>query len=400
MIIKTLENARIRERSGRQNSTIEPLGRILFYGPPGTGKSSLAISVAHIVAIHHQAIGPTVLIQVEAGHLINHMFGESSARLIRLFEGINKLCEDEPGRFICIIIDEVEALGGSRKSDKNNECGMENTRVTSALLRGLDNLKQRANCFTICTTNLVEKLDPAFVDRLGLQWKIDAPGLQPIYEILQSSLQSMMLDGIIPKEEIPEYMFSKKMVFDGEVTTGASLYSIAYQLFEFQHTKSLSARIVRQLPEQAWVCSFAMTLCSFSHMLDILDAYVQKMYPSSIPMKRIEQEMDDEDISVWDSNNLLTNDNPIETERFEATKPSNTASDLTVTGYSADDEYANLSQDRFIYVASPQLQNGVPSFMAHTNPHVGPDERNEVEASIDEIDAMLSFDSTMIFNRG
>ena len=160
MAIKTLKYACTREQARGHNNIIAPFGRVLLYGPPGTGKSSLAISIAHVLAIYHQAIGPTVLIQVEAGHLINHMFGESSARLVRLFDAINKFCEEEPDQFVCIVIDEVEALAGTRQGVKGNDCGMENTRVTGALLRGLDNIRQRARCFIICTTNLIERLGP------------------------------------------------------------------------------------------------------------------------------------------------------------------------------------------------------------------------------------------------
>ena len=166
--------------------------------------------------------------------------------------------------------------------------------------------------------------DPAFADRLGLKWRINAPGLQPIYEILRSSLRDMMLDGVIRNEEVPPYIFAKKMAFDGELSPGASLYFIAHHLLNLHQESAVSARILRQLPQHAWLCCLETSFPSLSRMLVILNMYVQRM-PSSIINGN---SVANEEIASWDDSHLtigFTNNEKVDDACIDSTEVSHIA---------------------------------------------------------------------------
>jgi pachytene checkpoint protein 2 len=78
---------------------------------------------------------------------------------MKLFAHINDIAEDEEC-MVVVLIDEVESITASRSSAaRSNEPG-DAVRVVNAVLTSLDSLKRRPNVLVLCTSNLVDSVDP------------------------------------------------------------------------------------------------------------------------------------------------------------------------------------------------------------------------------------------------
>lgn len=113
-----------------------------------------------------------------------------------MFTAIEKICIDDPHHFLCILIDEVESIANSRESSMSGEA-QDSLRATNALLTGLDRVKKYCNLIILCTSNIVECLDGAFLDRCSVKRLVNIPTGPIKYEILRNNLHSMIRDGII-----------------------------------------------------------------------------------------------------------------------------------------------------------------------------------------------------------
>lgn len=78
---------------------------------------------------------------------------------MKLFAHIAEIAEDEEC-MVVVLIDEVESITASRGSAaRSNEPG-DAVRVVNAVLTSLDALKRRPNVLVLCTSNLVDSVDP------------------------------------------------------------------------------------------------------------------------------------------------------------------------------------------------------------------------------------------------
>lgn len=179
---------------------------ILCYGPPGTGKTSLCEGLAQKIAIRHSAIYQrTKLIQIRTATLLSKYYSESAKQVDQIFTTIEEMCEEDSEQFICVLIDEVESIAGSRESSMHGEA-QDSLRATNALLTGLDRAKRHRNAIFLCTSNMHGSLDTAFLDRCGLKIMVSNPGSEVRYEILRSRLESLIDDGTILSDvRIPSY---------------------------------------------------------------------------------------------------------------------------------------------------------------------------------------------------
>ncbi|KAF2015746.1 P-loop containing nucleoside triphosphate hydrolase protein [Aaosphaeria arxii CBS 175.79] len=180
-----------------RSSTITWLNLVLLYGAPGTGKTTLAKALAQKLSIRMAHIYPKArFLEINCHILLSRWFGESSKLVGKLFENI-RLHSDDPSTLVVVSIDEVETLAGSReKAASGTECH-ENLRSTNELLRGLDKLYNRPNVVIICTSNLKDVLDDAFVDRCRIKKHLDSPNVDCIYNILRSAINELIKLGLV-----------------------------------------------------------------------------------------------------------------------------------------------------------------------------------------------------------
>ena len=179
---------------------------ILLYGPPGnlfyfikigTGKTSLCKALAQKCAIRNSnRFSYGKLIEINAHSLFSKYFSESGKLVQKMFDQIQKIVDDDD-YFVCILMDEVESLTASRKSVLSGLEPSDALRVVNALLTQIDKYRNRKNVLILATSNLVDAIDPAFLDRVDIKQYIGTPCSHAIYDILSSTLQELISKGLI-----------------------------------------------------------------------------------------------------------------------------------------------------------------------------------------------------------
>ncbi|ORX98587.1 pachytene checkpoint protein 2 [Basidiobolus meristosporus CBS 931.73] len=217
---------------------------ILLHGPPGTGKTSLCKALAQKLSIrlaHRYSYGR--LIEINSHSLFSKWFSESGKLVMKMFQQIEELVEDEES-FVCVLIDEVESLTAARKAAMSGSEPSDALRVVNAVLTQIDKLKRRKNVIILTTTNITEAIDLAFVDRADIKQYIGHPSHKAIYNILLSCLNELIRANIISSaEQLMDWRGIEFYLSTGK-TPGASykLYCVA------QRCKGLSGRSLRKLP--------------------------------------------------------------------------------------------------------------------------------------------------------
>lgn len=170
---------------------------ILLHGPPGSGKTSLCRALAQKLSIrlgHYFTQGR--LLVVNGTDYLSKWFGESGKQVSKLFAQIHTIAED-PTMLVCVLIDEVETLAGSReKAVSGNEVG-DALRATNQLLTALDKLRHKPNVVMFCTSNMIGAVDAAFLDRVDIKQFVGNPSSQAAYEIFRSCLNELVRCGIL-----------------------------------------------------------------------------------------------------------------------------------------------------------------------------------------------------------
>lgn len=65
-------------------------------------------------------------------------------------------------------------------------------KATNQVLTGLDRLRSQSNVLVFATSNLLDAIDPAFLDRADIKQFVPAPGPKAIYEILRSTFNELI----------------------------------------------------------------------------------------------------------------------------------------------------------------------------------------------------------------
>ncbi|GAB7349582.1 hypothetical protein MBLNU459_g0274t2 [Dothideomycetes sp. NU459] len=165
---------------------------VLFHGPPGCGKTTLCRAIAQKLAIrldHHFATGRLFEINTQA--LSSKFYSESGRLVAQMFDRVLALAKDER-QLICVLIDEVESIAGSREQlSDSGEC-YDSIRATNQLLTALDRIRTQTNVIVLCTSNLHQSIDPAFLDRVDYEIRIPRPCKSAVYEILRSTINELI----------------------------------------------------------------------------------------------------------------------------------------------------------------------------------------------------------------
>ena len=95
----------------------------LLHGPPGSGKSTLCRALAQKLSIRlGNMFEKSTLVEINANAMLSKYFGESGKLIGATFERIHEMSQDG-GNLVCVIMDEVETIAGSReKSAIGTEC--------------------------------------------------------------------------------------------------------------------------------------------------------------------------------------------------------------------------------------------------------------------------------------
>ncbi len=165
---------------------MKPPKGVLLHGPPGCGKTLLGRAVAHE--------SEAAFIYVSGPEIIQKFYGESEARLRKIFE-------DARRRAPCIIFfDEIDSLAPKRERVE----GEVEKRVVAQLLALMDGLKSRGDVIVMAATNRPNSIDPALrrPGRFDREIVIGIPNVQGRREILEIHARGMPLAGEVDLGEL------------------------------------------------------------------------------------------------------------------------------------------------------------------------------------------------------
>jgi SpoVK/Ycf46/Vps4 family AAA+-type ATPase len=126
----------------------------LFYGEPGTGKTSLAYAVVRELGKRFRDV---YLVFVDASDIARPLYGESEMRIVEIFEE----ARNRPG-YTIMLFDDVESIFMSRGRERIESWHIAQDNVFFHMLDELDTSRMGV----IATTNWVELVDKALIDRL------------------------------------------------------------------------------------------------------------------------------------------------------------------------------------------------------------------------------------------
>jgi energy-coupling factor transporter ATP-binding protein EcfA2 len=169
----------------------------LLHGPPGSGKSTLCRALAQKLSIRLGSVFPkAVLVEINTNAMLSKYFGESGKLIGSMFERIYALAQSR-STLVCVVMDEVETIAGSRtRSTSGSECN-DGMRATNQLLTALDRLQNLPNVIVICTSNLIDAIDSAFLDRVDIKQVVPCPSPAAIYNIFRSCLNELVRSSLV-----------------------------------------------------------------------------------------------------------------------------------------------------------------------------------------------------------
>ncbi|KAL0631558.1 hypothetical protein Q9L58_009582 [Maublancomyces gigas] len=142
------------------------------------------------------------LVEINSHSLFSKWFSESGKLVGRMFEEIMQMLADEDTFVVVLIVDEVESLTSARKGAASGNEPSDSLRVVNALLTALDRLRYKNNVIILTTSNLIEAMDPAFLDRADIKQFVGAPTTPAVYTILRTCLNELIRCGLIEEQSL------------------------------------------------------------------------------------------------------------------------------------------------------------------------------------------------------
>ncbi|OAF69001.1 Pachytene checkpoint protein 2 [Intoshia linei] len=180
------------------NSELFGLNKIiLLHGPAGSGKTSLCCGLAQkAAAMLYNQYQDIYLIEINSQNLFSKWFSESGKLVSKLFSEMNEMLQNKDN-MIFLLIDEVESLISSRIMSMNSNEPSDSIRVVNSVLMHIDRIKRHNNILILSTSNILEAIDNAFIDRVDLKLFVDHPAEPSINKILTNSIQQLVTNDIL-----------------------------------------------------------------------------------------------------------------------------------------------------------------------------------------------------------
>ncbi|KAH7649226.1 Pch2p like AAA ATpase [Cryptosporidium bovis] len=237
---------------GIDNNIINWNHLILLYGSPGTGKTSISRAISQKIGIRHYSRYQNMyLIEINAHSLFSKWFSESGKTVVKLFTKIRSLLE-EPDSFVTIIIDEIESISSARKQCLGRNEPSDSIRVVNALLTQIDSLKKYSNTLLMTTTNILDSIDEAFLDRADLKLHIPLPSAYTRYLILNECIQEFINKNVLfcnsNKSYIKLLNYKDAILHRNERIKSPQINISNSVLYISKNTEGFSGRNLRKLP--------------------------------------------------------------------------------------------------------------------------------------------------------
>ncbi|KFZ12776.1 hypothetical protein V501_04047 [Pseudogymnoascus sp. VKM F-4519 (FW-2642)] len=259
----------------RSLSTVNRL--VLLSGPPGTGASP-QIRILTRANLMKGKRRYTILLQLNAATLLSQYFGQSAVKIHSIFEALAAQSEETASTLTILLIDEIESLAASRETANAKNEVHDAVRATNALLTGFDMVKNNANVLIICTSNMSDSLDAAFIDRCGRHIKVPQPTLAARYEILRHSINGLVEREIIktPMAPLPTFRHAEYRVSTDAETAGWALRCLADKLKDGgPNGQVVSGRWLSQLAEIALANELGPNaLCTVDDAVKLMSRYI------------------------------------------------------------------------------------------------------------------------------
>jgi SpoVK/Ycf46/Vps4 family AAA+-type ATPase len=102
------------------------------------------------------------------------------------------------------MMDEIESLARTREAMHSEPT--DSIRIVNSLLVGLDSLKTKKGFFCFMTSNVLDMLDSAVLDRCDLRIKLEAPTWEVRFQILNRDIDKLIEAELILADEYLEQL--------------------------------------------------------------------------------------------------------------------------------------------------------------------------------------------------
>ena len=163
------------------NPRLDGIKGFVFYGEAGVGKTLMAKVLAHELSVP--------LIFADSSTIARSKYGESEQQIVKVFRDAEK-------RPSVILFDDAESLFPDRRAAKGETWNRDENNTIFHLLDTIDT----SRCCVIMTTNILELLDKALLDRL-YPINFPAPDLDTVLTIARQKCNALNVKNYIQIEE-------------------------------------------------------------------------------------------------------------------------------------------------------------------------------------------------------